>query len=69
MSADTERASPNPQDDREIRLSVQRLYMLAGELKRELDQTNSNMVLNTSVVKRAQEIEKLAKQIKDKARK
>jgi hypothetical protein len=34
-----------------------------------MDRTNSNLVLNTTLVKRAQDIEKLAKQIKDRAKK
>jgi len=53
----------------EIRLEVQRLYAMATELKDEVDNTNSNTVLNLAVVKRAQEIEKLAKQIRDRAKK
>ena len=66
---DATNASMNAQNDREIRLGVQRLYALVVELKNQVDQTNSNMVLNAALVKRAQDIEKLAKQIKDKARK
>jgi hypothetical protein len=62
-------ASVSAQNDEEIRRSVEHLYTLVTDLKKEVDQTNSNMILNTSLVKRAQEIEKLAKQIKDRARK
>ena len=69
LSPDTSDLSVDAQNDHEIRLGVQRLYALVLELKGQVEQTNSNMVLNTSVVKRAQEIEKLAKQIKDRARK
>jgi hypothetical protein len=56
------------ENQQEIRLQVQRLYALATELKDEVDRTNSNMVLSLSVVKRAQDIEKLARQIKDRAK-
>jgi hypothetical protein len=56
------------ENQQEIRLEVQRLYALATELKDEVDRTNSNMVLSLSVVKRAQDIEKLARQIKDRAK-
>jgi hypothetical protein len=56
------------QNQQEIRMEVQRLYALATELKDEVDRTNPNAVLNLSVVKRAQDIEKLAKQIKDRAK-
>jgi hypothetical protein len=69
LTPDTNKESIDAQNDREIRAGVQRLYALVTELKNEVDQTNSNMVLNTAVVKRAQDIEKLAKQIKDRARK
>jgi hypothetical protein len=57
------------QNQLEIRLEVQRLYAMATELKDEVDNTNSNAVLNLGVLKRAQEIEKLAKQIRDRAKK
>ena len=50
------------------RCIVQRLYAMATELKDELDRTNSNTVLSLSVVKRAQDIEKLVKQIRDRAK-
>jgi hypothetical protein len=66
---DTNKVPVDTQNDREIRAGVERLYTLVLELKNEVDQTNTNMVLNTSVVKRAQDIEKLAKQIKDRAKK
>jgi hypothetical protein len=42
---------------------------MATELKDEVDNTNSNAVLNLAVLKRAKEIEKLAKQIRDQAKK
>lgn len=66
-SPDTDRASVDAQNQREIRLSVERLYTMVSELKDEVEHTNSNMVLNVSVVKRARNIEKLAKQIKVRA--
>ena len=50
-------------------MDVQRLYAMASELKDEVDKTNANAVLSLAVVKRAQDIEKLAKQIRDRARK
>ena len=56
------------QNQQEIRLEVQRLYAMATELKDEMDKTNANAVLSLNVVKRAQDIEKLAKQIKDRAK-
>jgi hypothetical protein len=56
------------QNQQEIRLDVQRLYAMATELKDDVDNTDSNAVFNVSVLKRAQEIEKLAKQIRDRAK-
>lgn len=67
-SVEPRSASLNPQTDQELRESVQRLYTMASELKAEVDRTNSNLVLNVSLVKRAHEIERLAKQIKDRAK-
>jgi hypothetical protein len=56
------------QNQVEVRLNVQRLYALATELKDEVDSSNSGAVLSMTVIKRAQDIEKLARQIKDRAR-
>jgi hypothetical protein len=69
VTAETSRQSVDQQNQAEIRLQVQRLYAMATELKDEVDNTNSNTVLNLAVLKRAQEIEKLAKQIRDRAKK
>jgi hypothetical protein len=69
VTAENSRQSVDQQNQAEIRLQVQRLYAMATELKDEVDNTNSNAVLNVAVLKRAQEIEKLAKQIRDRAKK
>jgi len=69
LTPESDKVSFDVQNDREIRAGVDRLYNMVVELKNEVNQTNTNMVLNTSVVKRAQDIEKLAKQIKDRAKK
>ena len=66
---DNGKQSVDQQNQLEIRLQVQRLYAMATELKDEVDNTNSNTVLNLAVLKRAQKIEKLAKQIRDQAKK
>jgi hypothetical protein len=65
---DRGKPSVNQQNEIDLRLDVQRLYAMATELKDEVDQTNENAVLNVAVLKRAQEIEKLAKQIRDRAK-
>jgi hypothetical protein len=58
----------NPQADRDIRMDVQRLYALVTQLKDEVDGTDANLILNVSLVKKANEIEKLAKQIKSRVK-
>jgi len=55
------------QNQQEIRPEVQRLYAMAPELK-DVDRTNANAVLSLPVVKRAQDIEKLAIAPRDKNR-
>jgi hypothetical protein len=60
--------SVDQQNQQEIRMEVQRLYAMATELKDEVDRTNADAVLSMSVVKRAQEIEKLAKEIRSRAK-
>lgn len=64
----TDKVNLNRENEKELRASVQRLYVLVSELKNEVDKTDANLVLNVSLVKRTQQIEKLAKQIKDQAK-
>lgn len=68
--ASREKASPAlaEQNEIELRLEVQRLYALSSELKDEVNATDSRAFLNTAVLRRVQDIEKLAKQIRDHAR-
>jgi hypothetical protein len=49
---------------KEIRKKVERLYELATELKAELDMTDPTTVLSVNVLKKAGEIEKLAREIR-----
>jgi hypothetical protein len=67
-STETDRIPPNVQNEQELRANIQQMYRLALELKEEVDKTNANLVLDVSLVKRAQEIEKLAKRIKNQAK-
>jgi hypothetical protein len=57
----------NKKRQEEIRRDTQKLYQLATELKDAVDKTNENM-LSLEVVKKADEVEKLAKKVKDKMR-
>ncbi len=59
--------------EKQIQQDVHRLYTLASELKDEVSKdevskTDSTSVLSLALVRRAEEIEKLAKQIKNLAR-
>jgi hypothetical protein len=56
------------QSQAEIKSDVQKLYDLVSELKEEVDKTDATSTLSVSLVKKAQQIEKLAKQIKDRAK-
>ena len=56
------------QNQAEIRSEVQKLYDLVSELKEQVDKTDASSTLSLSLVKKAQQIEKLAKQIKDRAK-
>ncbi|HWO32464.1 MAG TPA: hypothetical protein VNO32_27015 [Candidatus Acidoferrum sp.] len=67
-SIEASRVSVDLENEKELRASVDRLYVMVSNLKNEVEKTNANMVLDVSLVKRAQEIEKLAKQIKDRAK-
>ena len=51
-----------------IKKEVEKLYDLAAQLKTEVEKTDSTTVLSLAMVKKAEEIEKLAKQIKDHAK-
>ena len=51
-----------------IKKDVQKLYDLAEQLKAEVEKTDSTTILSLGMVKKAEEIEKLAKQIKAHAK-
>ena len=59
---------PNPLMQEQIAAWVQQLFKLAGELRDEVQQTNLNATFSVSFIKKAHQIEKLAKQIKDRAK-
>jgi len=58
----------NPLLQAQIAASVQQLYKLATELKEEVERTNLNATFSLTFVKKAQQIEKLAKQIKERSK-
>ncbi len=56
------------QNQAEVKADVERLYQLIGELREQVQKSDVTSTLSISVVKKAKEIEKLAKQVKDRAR-
>jgi hypothetical protein len=65
------RADPKVQlkeDQKELRRDVDHLLQLAKDLKDESDKTPETDVLSLSLVKKAEDIEKLARQIRDRIR-
>ena len=56
------------EDQKVLRRDADHLLQLAKDLKDEIDKTQETDVLSFSMVKRAEEIEKLARQIKERIR-
>jgi len=56
------------EEQKEIRKKVTRLYELATELKAEVEKTDSTAVLSLKLLKKTEEIEKLARQIRSHAK-
>ena len=65
-SSDTK--ATNPDSSKQIKADVEKLYDLASELKQQVETTDLNSALPLGLVKKAQQIEKLAKQIKERAK-
>ena len=56
------------QNEKEFREGVEQLSVLVNELKEEVEKTATTDVLSVRMYKKAHEIEKLAKQIKNKVK-
>jgi hypothetical protein len=54
-------------NQKDIKKSVERLFQLASELKAEVEKTDSAKVLSLILLKKSEEIEKLAKEIHSRA--
>lgn len=54
-------------NQKDIKKNIERLYQLASELKTEVEKVDSVQVLSVVMVKKAEEIEKLAKGIRSRA--
>ena len=55
------------ENEKDIKKDIEKLYQLVGELKAEVEKTDSVQVLSVVMVKKAEEIEKLAKGIRSRA--
>ena len=55
-------------NQKDLKKDVERLVQLVEELKKEVDKTDSSEVLSLGLLRRAEEIEKLARHIKTLAR-
>jgi hypothetical protein len=51
-----------------IKVDVEKLYELVGELREQVQKSDVISTLSVSVVNKAKQIEKLAKQVKDRAK-
>lgn len=54
-------------NQKDIKKNIEKLYQLASELKAEVEKTDSVQVLSVVMLKKAEEIEKLAKGIRSRA--
>ena len=56
------------ENQKEIKKKVEKLYDLAADLKAEVEKTDSSKVLSLNLVRKAEEIEKLARDIKNRSK-
>jgi hypothetical protein len=71
MSDDAPKIKPKDilkQNQQQIHDDVERLYKLATELKDEVEKTDATNTLSLPMVQKAEQIEKLAKQVKNLTR-
>lgn len=55
-------------NDKDIKKKVEKLFQLATELKNEVEKTDSVTTLSLAMVRKAEEIERLAREIKSRAK-
>ena len=55
------------ENQKNMKKNILKLYKLAGELKAEVDKTDAVQVLSMAMLKKTEEIEKLAKEIRSRA--
>lgn len=54
-------------NDKDVKKKVEKLFRLATELKEQVEKTDSTQVLSLALLKKAEEIEKLAKEIRSRS--
>lgn len=58
----------DPQLEHQIKSDVEQLFVLASDLKKQVESTDLNSVLSLGIVAKAKQIEKLAKHIREHAK-
>lgn len=56
------------ENQKDIKKNVEKLFNLASELKDQVEKTDSATVLSLALIKKTEEIEKLARQIRERAK-
>ena len=56
------------QNQKDIKKNIERLFQLASELKDEVGKTDATTTLSLAMLRKTEEIEKLAHQIRDRAK-
>lgn len=56
------------ENQKDIKKNVEKLFELASQLKEQVEKTDATAVLSLAMVKKAEEIEHLAHQIKERAK-
>jgi hypothetical protein len=56
------------ENQKDIKKNVEKLFDLASQLKEQVEKTDSTTTLSLALVRKAEEIEKLARQIKERAK-
>jgi hypothetical protein len=55
-------------NEKDIKKNIEKLFQLATDLKEEVEKTDSSQILSLALLKKADEIEKLAHDIKTRAK-
>jgi hypothetical protein len=56
------------ENQKDIKKNVEKLFDLASQLKEQVEKTDSTATLSLALVRKAEEIERLARQIKERAK-